>query len=189
MRTPVRLFTILFSMCIVLPLTALAPENDKTGQKFDLEKFQTEFRVQPLKGLDGIVILVEVLSSDAQHAGLKRDQLIRDVELRFRKYGIPIKEVTVGSPYLYVNVNFMQSRYKSGERAEAISYSIDLEFIQSVNLTRNPSTLVANGVTWSTHSLGITFDDPRLVRMIRDKLDDQIDVFINDYLLANPVVR
>jgi len=63
-----------------------------------------------LRGLQGVDVIVENLTPEVERAGLTRQQLQTDVELRLRKAGIPLltsaERVKVpGKPFLGVHVH------------------------------------------------------------------------------------
>ncbi len=131
-----------------------------------------------LKGLQGVFVLVEGIDKDAQNAGLSEDTIQTDVELRLRLAGIKVLTEaeclkTPGYPYLYVNLN-------ATNRANSLIYSIGIDLNQRVTLARDPST-VTHASTWHTGSVGIGG-----VEFIRNAIKSNIDVFLNDYLAANP---
>src|SRR5437870_1323407 len=62
-----------------------------------------------LRGVQGLAVLVEDLRPGIEQAGLTKQQLIIDAELRLRKAGIPVMTreeafATPGAPFLYINV-------------------------------------------------------------------------------------
>src|SRR2546429_6513667 len=66
-----------------------------------------------LRGVEGVRVVIEDLGPEVERAGLTKQQLQTDVELRLRQASIRIlttKEErfgTPGAPYLYINVNVM----------------------------------------------------------------------------------
>jgi Cdc6-like AAA superfamily ATPase len=137
-----------------------------------------------LKGLKGVGVLVENLSSEVEKEGLKKNGLQLEVEFKLREAGIKVlsKEEslkTPGEPYLYINVNMNTAKTES----DIYPYSIDMLFIQKVSLLRNPQQ-VTYAVTWSTGGVGsIT---KQLVSRLRSSVSDMVDIFIKAYLAENP---
>jgi hypothetical protein len=63
-----------------------------------------------LRGIEGVNVAIESLEPEVERAGLVRQQIETDVELRLRKAGIRVlteeeRQGTPGAPYLYINVN------------------------------------------------------------------------------------
>lgn len=136
-----------------------------------------------LKGLDGLLVIVEDLGAEVERDGLTRDQLQADVELRLRKAGIRVVKrddaaATPGAPYLYVNLNAL----KHPDVALYV-YALGLELTQRVTLVRDPK-ITAFAVTWSVRRVG-TIGAQRLGDL-RSTVTDYVDRFINAYLEQNP---
>lgn len=134
-----------------------------------------------LVGLKGVGVLVENIRPDAERLGLTRDQITTDVELRLRKAGIRVlsreeRYKTPGMSYLYVNVN---TAINLNALICAYSVSVELkEWVKLANGFKTPACI------WITGSVGLTATDR--LNKIRDSVGDKIDIFINDYLAANP---
>ncbi len=137
---------------------------------------------KPLVGLKGVEVVVEGMDPEAERLGLTRDQLKTDVELRLRKAEVRVltmEEVVKapGKPLLYVNVN---TATKPG--SPLCTYSI------KVQLKTNAAVASGSkipGVVWHTTGYGGTCKITNITR-IRNVVGDQVDLFINDYLAANP---
>jgi hypothetical protein len=143
----------------------------------------TPFEIGSLRGLKDLAIVVEDLHPDIEQDGLDRSTIKTDVELKLRLAGIRIAtfaEVprTGGGRYLYVNVNSTQMKELS-----LYAVSIRLELVQGVLLARDPTTILP-GRTWAVSS--VTCVGKNAVSSARDVIKDLVDVFINDYLAANP---
>jgi hypothetical protein len=135
-----------------------------------------------LVGVKGVsvVVVVENMKPRAG-SGLTEDQLKVYVELRLRKAGVRVlteeeRGETPGNPYLYVNV----STYIEADDP-IVAYSILVQLKEWVTLARGFET---TGVIWQRGLVG-TVGKAKL-RLIRGGLGDQVDIFINDYLAANP---
>ena len=166
--------------CTSLPLIGVAGDGGKKDDKGTEPAVKT--RLDSLKGLSGVYLLVEPLSPDVERAGLTSAQLRADVELRLRSSSIRVmsrKDVLKqpGTPHLYLNANLMKSD------SEFWVFDISLEFIQETFLKRNRDGLF-RAKTWGISATGYATGG-RLVR-IREKLRDLTDRFCNDYLAANP---
>ncbi len=164
-----------------------------------------------LVGLQGVCVLLEVESQDGSFYGLRRQTLQRDTELRLRQNGIrvfSVKEVLTipGSPMLYINVNInifkitpaeldlvereypifkeMDVRGKKIEELGLASVAIDVRLAQAVLLLRDVNVLDPSATTWQT---GSVFGAPvSKLPEVRKFIQENVDIFINDYLAANP---
>ena len=92
---------------------------------------------ETLKGLSGVYVGVENLRPEAEQAGLHKDDLVTDAELRLRTAGIKVftereSDSAPGSPALYVNVNAIPGR-------TGFIFSINLELKQACLLNREES--------------------------------------------------
>jgi ribosomal protein S8 len=135
-----------------------------------------------LKGLQGVYVLVENLKPEVEKYGLTRQQLQTDVELRLRQNGIRVLSKqeqfsTPGMPYLYVNVNTMP------DINGLVPLGILLELKQNVFLARD-TTKLCIASTWNGSTTGSV--GSKKIETIRDSVKDSVDIFINDYLAANP---
>jgi hypothetical protein len=92
-----------------------------------------------LRGLEGVEVIVEEMDSDVERAGLTRNQIQTDVDLRLRKAGIRVltrqeRQSMPGHPWLYVRVSTRKSTH-----VELYGVSIGVELNQSVYLARDPN--------------------------------------------------
>jgi S1-C subfamily serine protease len=131
-----------------------------------------------LRGLSGVGVLVEMISPDAEAAGLTRDKVQTDAELRLRAAGLKVltkeeRYATAGGPYLYVNVN----AYSQGG---LITYAVGVSLRATAFLEHN-GVAAFNAQVWDTGSVGRS-DAEGVRRSVRDAVDS----FCNDYLKANP---
>jgi hypothetical protein len=138
---------------------------------------------QTLRGIPGLSVVVESLSSAVESAGLHAADILTDVELRLRLAGINVltpqesfKEP--GKPYLYVNVNVVLL----DQPLDAI-YHLSVEVRQDVFLTREVS-VAAKASTWNTGTLGMVGRTE--IQKIRDTTKVMVDTFIKAYLSVNP---
>ena len=135
-----------------------------------------------LRGLQGVDVIVEDLSSEVERAGLTARQLQTDVELRLRRAGIPLftraERVKVpGKPFLAISVHIVPR--SDGMLA---AYSIRVELYQVAFLETDASMITVS--TWdvtATGSIGIPF-----LATLRDSIRDYVDRFINAYLNTHP---
>ena len=174
-------FVIAFAQ--VTQVAGKSEQKADTTLREEAEEYFREKNRETLSGLQGVYVLVEHISPEAEKYGFNRKQLTTDVELRLRQYGIKVlsqKESykVSGSPYLYINVNPIIDE-KIG--IAAVSYSVNLH--EEVLLRRNPS-IITTSTTWNesgTLILGLKRLDE-----VRDSVRNLVDEFINDYLAANP---
>jgi hypothetical protein len=156
--------------------------------------FATGYGKGSLRGMDGVAVKVNV-DSELSDIGLYKDKLQTDIELKLRKYNIKIltedeTNTDSGNPVLYVNLYYHKAYY---------SYYIEVNLYQYVKLVRDDtiayaSTYQVNGSGW----LGcISYKNPydgklykgspiEAAKIIRGAIGDAVDIFINDYLAANP---
>jgi hypothetical protein len=146
-----------------------------------VEKLSSE--VKSLYGVKGIYVLVEELHEGAKTTGLTEKQLTTDIELKLRLAGIKVntrKEAIAsnGRPYLLVNITAVGDEY-------GYSYFVSLEFKQTVHLERKSKLLIVAATTWGRGRVG-SRSKSQLKGGIRDSVKDKVDLFLNDYLTANP---
>ncbi len=160
----------LFVLAIALVLTANTPAQSDSSAK------------ETLRGLKGIAVLIGSISPEMARDGMEEDQLRTDIELRLRRAGITVlkvvpKPTTPNGAYLYVSIDSFRSA------TGVYAFSVRVELLQEVSLTRNPSikSVVA---TWKVGSTGLM--SVTQVRRIRETMGDLVDRFANDYLTVNP---
>jgi hypothetical protein len=95
-------------VALIPALWAVVQAADKTDESAPQLKFVAEQR-DSLRGLQGVNVIVESLTAEAEQLGLTREALQIDTELQLRQYGIKVLTreewvKTPGSPFLYVNV-------------------------------------------------------------------------------------
>lgn len=148
---------------------------------------QTAMDRKSLRGLQGIVVVVEDLHPDAEQNGLTKSQVRTDVELKLRQAGIRVMGAEEsgqipGSPYLYVNINTMKNDVLYGAFS-TYTFCLQVAVKQDVTLKRD-SDLTVSATTWERQTLGtVEANDLPDVRKI---LGEVIDRLINDYLAENP---
>ena len=141
-----------------------------------------EYTRKTLAGLKDVYVVVEPIKDEAERAGLRRDQVTTDVELKLRQASITVlgehATFPAGTALLYVNVHAFES-----PGLDLYAYSVEVQVHQQVRLIRDPTVTVLTA-TWSTGSLGLA--GPAYLSSVRDVVRDQTDQFINAYLAANP---
>jgi len=134
-----------------------------------------------LRGLKGVMVIVERLHEDAARIGLDRETLDAIVRDRLQKAGIPLlsseeRLADERRPYLYVNCNVMNL-----QGAGAVAFSLDIEAHQRVRLADGE---YAQGLTWAKSYLGVQSAD-RAAQHIRHVVTGYLDEFIADYKTAH----
>lgn len=137
-----------------------------------------------LRGLQGVNVIIESLSSEAEQAGLNRTAIQTDVELKLRLAGIKVlsEEESLkqrGYPYLYVNAIVGLGKNTPG----LAFYAIRCALKQDVTLTRDDS-ISTIATTWDTGASGLV--GASNLQNIRGGIKDLVDEFINAYLSVNP---
>ena len=139
-----RIFLAVFFWLLMASSAVFAVDSDATRET--------------LRGLQGVYVIVEEIQPNIQKyavkAGLTKEQLQKDIELRLKEVGIKVLSRdecinTPGKPVLYVSVNTHEAeRYW-------YAYDIKIELQQVVKMEANPkvNTLAA---TWSMNMTGIT---------------------------------
>ncbi len=165
----------------ILPLVAAG--GGEPGAEDDAESVPSvqESRLNSLKGLAAVYLVIEPLQAGAREAGLTTGQLRTDVELRLRRAKISVYteeegRKQPGNPYLYLNVNYIKSE------KGFCAFTVRLALIQNVFVQRVPSQLV-RATTWSVSLTGHATGTG--VATIREGARDFADRFCNDYLKVN----
>jgi hypothetical protein len=133
-----------------------------------------------LRGLTGIVVVVEPPNRQVALDGLTEGAIKAPVEIKFRQAEITVvsieripKELPI--PLLYINANV--AKLGTGEYI----YNVLVEFRQSVTLVRSPRVRCP-AATWSTACLGRTTE----FRDIQETIQEGVAKFITAYLSVNP---
>lgn len=141
----------------------------------------TDYTRFTLRGLTGVVVVIESIKSDAVEDGLRETDLQADVEARLVDGGMQVLtpdewRQTPGRPWLYVSVNTL--RYLG-----SYFFSLDVQLKQDVNLPRNPS-LLTSSATWEVGSIGFARCQDIGVK-IRASVDAYLTQFLSDWKAAN----
>jgi len=137
---------------------------------------------ESLRGLDGVRVVVEPLSSDAKSGGLSESQLKTDTELRLRRNSVRVTQSPY--PYLYVRVTALRDTTASG-RELGYSAVIEVSLVEKAMLIREPFHTVS-AETWSITHLNSSPDSSSNRQRVREVILDYVDEFSNDYLAMNP---
>ena len=130
-----------------------------------------------LQGLPGIAVRIADLPDEIERAGLTKEQLQTDVELRLRQSGIPV--FTGGENIPTLNVILTIFRHNI---ASLYIYAIEVAVLQPVLLARNGSPAFGN--TWDHTHVGAI--GAAKLSEVRNVVRDQVDKFMNAYLSVNP---
>jgi hypothetical protein len=147
---------------------------------------------ETLKGIGAVSVVVENLSDDAIQGGLTMEQLQTDVEVKLRTAGIRIydqsdasPEATSeyyanGAPYLYVRVSANAS-----DIAPTFAVDVEVKLSEFVRMYDDPSKVTMAPI-WQTPGFIGLVGTNWFQEDVRQKVKDEVDVFINDYLTVNP---
>jgi hypothetical protein len=159
------------------PLILAGEAREKRTSKMNI----TDITRETLRGLGGVVVVVETVKSDAEADGLRVDDIQAEVESRLEEGGVRVLphdvwRATVGRPWLYVSVNTMKYLF-------SYFFSIDVQLKQDVTLPRQPSILTSSA-TWEMGSIGFVAI-PEFSDKIRESVAAYIDSFISDFNAVN----
>jgi len=171
----------LFKLALDMLLSGKEPSEQALRTLLMLRSKPTAEERGTLIGLQGVNVLIEVLKPVAQEYGLTREALKVAIESRLREHGIrwlsPSQSRFV--PTLYVNVNMAVE-----ESFGWVMVCVNVELHQEVVLSRDLKTS-CTATTWDKSAL--TYGAVNKLRNVAVGLTKQVvDVFINDYLAANP---
>ncbi len=137
-------------------------------------------KIKSLCGLKQMGLIIEPLPPAAEIDGLTNAMLRYEVMYRLHTAGI--KVLSLGSvedsntTFLYVNVNLLKTRIG------LYAYSSRVALKQTLFMLREPAQEFC-AATWEVAQVG-TVGVNRVITLV-DKVCDQIDEFIADYLAAN----
>lgn len=153
-----------------------------------------------LAGLDSIRVVIEPLSQAGKNAGLSEQSLKADIELRLRETGTPVSEEAVGVLYVDLNVVAMadvegyvfSQRLTLNEMVFLVRHATDAYFDDSpIDLPRTFGDFVMNqprlvASTWETVGRAGTTSSDDAGAFMRDRVLEDVDAFVDDYLAGNP---
>jgi hypothetical protein len=136
-----------------------------------------------LRGLRGFSLLVRIDEPNLEKDGVTHDQLQTRVEVKLRQAGIRILSIselpgTPGQPILSLRVVALR-----GESPRGYAFGVELGMLERVILDRDRNRVIY-GMIWREARAG--FVGFLAVRSIYEYVSDVLDVFITDYLAANP---
>lgn len=161
----------------------IADEVDKAmAERARISKLPVN--IQNLVGVKGIYVLIEGLGENAKSPGFTRELLKTDVELKLRLAGIKVNSkeewfTSADRAYIYVNITTVDVN-----EIDHMIYSIIIKLVQRVGLLRAPYMTVF-GATWDSSGTVIR-SKSKFLETARQSVKDHMDLFINDYLTANP---
>ena len=132
-----------------------------------------------LKGIRGVLVSVN-LKPQIKKFGLTKQKITTFVELKLKSAGLKIltKEEwhnEKGMPLLYVNASILENA-----KCNIYNYHISISLNQEVILVRTDNKALC--ITWSTRAAGTNAS----LYVIRKRIKDMVDIFINAYLSVNP---
>ncbi len=161
---------LLFVICL-LPFMALSAFSQSP-----------EIQIQSLKGLPGIAIAMHKYPNELEQDGLTMKEIGIEAEMRLRKAGIKVLTLneammSPGSPLFEIEIGAVKSD------AGIYAVSIRLKLDQNVITQRLPS-IGTHVATWEVGNLVMVGRNN--LRQVKDEVGDGMDIFINDFLSANP---
>lgn len=140
-----------------------------------------DYTRETLRGLAGVLVIVENIKEDAEADGLSAAQLQANVEEQLEGAGIyamphELWRTSTGRPWLYVSINTMKV-------VTSYFFSIDVQLKQEVSLRRQPA-IMTSSATWEMGSIGFTAAEELPVR-ISEFVSAYVAEFITDYRVAN----
>lgn len=164
MKYIILTFTLLLSLC-----SFAAAQTFTADQK------------QSMKGLGGLLLVVEFTESSVEADGLRKEDLENAIAARLRSAGIRMVSsaewsATPGIPYLHVLVNTLKSELGF------YSYKIDVQLNQEIVLKRDTNISMMS-TTWNRGSLGHI--GVSRIHVLRNDIMGYVNQFIQDYQAVN----
>ncbi len=134
-----------------------------------------------LKGISAIAVQVAALNPAAERAGLTREQLRTDVELRLRSAGVTV----AASPSAETRSSYLSLLVATVTigTPEVYSFAIQLELFQPVACCT--PLIYAQAITWSDGGLGYSSAQDFHQSLLK-AVGDTVDRFISAYREQNP---
>jgi hypothetical protein len=172
---------------------------------------QKPVETRSLSGLKAVDVLIEKLDRDIEHAGLSREQLKTDIELRLRKAGITLladlpevdwqkvpnsTDKKEWDKFLTAAMALGDARrqratlylnVESLKEEDFYIYHIELDVQQDAVLERDKEIYAPGTATWDRAVLGMAGKAHDVPLYLRQRVATLVDEFINDYLSVNPV--
>jgi hypothetical protein len=132
-----------------------------------------------LKGIKSVGLHIDPLHEAFANHSLSAEELRSSLELQLQGAGITIKEVSVEVPLLWIGFNFMKL-----ENLDVLIYSVFIEVKEVLQSLRRTQTVIVGATTYKRDWVGIrTF---QTLADFRTTIKNDLEVFLNDYLKANP---
>lgn len=174
-----QLSRIIFILIISLFIHPLISYSQEGPSEEDIQ-----LRREPLKGINGVFVMIEDLPPVAKELGITKESLKTEVELKLRLAGIRVysKEEALEnlSPTLYVNFNTVENIIGG---IKFYPFSISVEIVEPAQIRRNAYTTTV--ITWRKGAVGGSKEE-NLIMQMRKALKIVTDPFLNDYLAVNP---
>jgi hypothetical protein len=138
-----------------------------------------------LKGVNAVCVVVDV--ADLAKSAIDKDNLQAAIEGRLRRIGISVDKTATTCVYLSVRVVQAIGKPGLGKREKPIPlYALDvrLEFLQTVTLSRDPTTK-AYAPTWSSANMA-TVPAADLDSAAGDIASGLMQQFVTAYKSVNP---
>lgn len=138
-----------------------------------------------MTGIESVYVGIEPLPRELKRNGLTEQILRSDTESRLRQNGIRVfSDVEFYQkpqmPWLYIDVT-----PSIHEKIPIAAVSIAIEVSQTVVLPRTEQSILCSATTWQKRGV-LCIELDVLEQGIRKAVKDSVDLFINDYLAANP---
>jgi len=152
---------------------------------------QTEF----LRGLKGFYVSVEHFSTEVKKYGLLSQNIQIQTELQLHQNGIRVLTINelhkryqafieggfkrMDAAAFYVNVNI-----GIDEEVGDAAVNINLQVVQPAFLPREQDIVFGDTTTWQNGY--VCLYDLNMINRLPESVKKRVDIFINDYLAANP---
>ncbi len=158
------------------------PDKDVKAEKDRIARLLDEARI--LVGVKGIYVTITDLNEDTKSAGLTKEQLKTDVELKLRLAAIEVNSQPEWRSSKHEGLFVVTIATDTDDDSPSIAYTVAVELSQLSKLPRRPYARVF-APTWGTGTVG-TCPKNEFPQEARKHVKDLVDKFINDYLTANP---
>jgi hypothetical protein len=136
------------------------------------------FEQASLQGLRAVQVVVENFAPDISRDGLDRERVKAAVERQLRQAQVTVEPQAENALYVHLGTH----KNEDG----VYSYALSLQLLQLVLLFRDPG-LVTWGTTWSLDQVGSV--SPAKVSDLESLIARGVNTFVEDYQIANPIVR
>jgi hypothetical protein len=140
-----------------------------------------------LADIPGVSIHVEPVTKEMEEKGMTDFVFSVEIERHLKDAGVTVlnpefDDPVPGSPVLAVAVTTVIDEY-----IEHCAYAIRLELTQTIQLERNPESIIEHVPTWSVGGVGVHGKGWR--EAIIDEVGGYTDEFIDAYFAANPALN